>query len=73
MVGVLDRTRGSIMALVMEVNIGILRGEIAVPQKITAPGPRRLRRLLAVRPVLHQVYRICGVLLGNGSPTLSPG
>ena len=34
----LDRTRGSYKALVTEIQLGILRGELAVPQKITAPG-----------------------------------
>ncbi len=33
MVGGLDRIRGSYMALVTEVQLCILRGELAVPQK----------------------------------------
>ena len=36
----LDRTRGSYKALVTEVQLCILRGELGVPQKMRA-GPRR--------------------------------
>ena len=36
----LDRTRGSYTALVTEVQLGILRGELGVPQKMRA-RPRR--------------------------------
>ena len=34
----LDRTRGSHTALVTEVHLGTLRGELAVPQKMTERG-----------------------------------
>ena len=49
----LDRSRGSYIALMMEVQLGILRGEIDVTQKL-AQGLAALRRLL-VRVFLRGV------------------